>query len=228
MTSSPAVDQEVISDRRRLRRSVLILSISLVSVGVALVSALYTYTDPVPGNTFSTGTIHLDATPDSAVFTVADMDPGDLVNGNINVVNDGSMELRYAITGVTTASSTNGVVDGTPQDTLANELDLTIRTGIAPGSCTGTSAVAGGTIIYGPGPTSGVAEIDLVGDDAQGAQDPGGAGALPGADRVLAVDADEDLCFTVTLPATGGGNTAAGTGVTVTWNFEAEQTANNP
>lgn len=226
MTTSPPVEPEERTDRRRLRRSVLILSISLVSVGVALVSALYTFTDPVPGSTFSTGSVHLDATPNSAVFTAPDMSPGDIVNGNINVLNDGSMELRYAITGITTASTLNGVADDPVANTLASELDLTIRTGIVPGDCTGTAAVAGGTVIYGPGPTSGVVEVDLVGSDTTGADDPNG-GALPGPDRVLAEDADEDLCFTVTLPDTGD-NTAVGTGVTVTWNFEAEQTANNP
>ncbi|GLZ30124.1 hypothetical protein Lesp02_23140 [Lentzea sp. NBRC 105346] len=224
MTTPASVDQEGRSDRRRLRRSILTLTISLVSVGVALVSALYTFTATNTGNTFSTGTIHLSLTPATAMFT-STLNPGDTVNRNMNVNNDGTMPLRYAITGLTTASS-DGVVpdpDSPTVNTLADALLLTIRSGITSGACT-SGDYTGATVEYGPGPTSGLTALALVGSTAQGQQDPNGA-SLPGADRVLANGASEDLCFTVSLPSN---NTLQGYSTTVTFSFVAEQTANNP
>ncbi|WP_186762853.1 TasA family protein [Lentzea tibetensis] len=194
-----------------------------MSVGVALVSALYTYTATNTGNVFSTGTIHLTLNPATAMFN-STLNPGDTVNQDMQVLNDGTMPLRYAITGLTTASSNGGVADTPAVNTLAAALQLTIRSGLTEANCE-SGNYTGATVEYGPGPTSDITTArQLVGDITAGQQDPNAA-ALPGADRVLANGTNEHLCFTVGLP---GGDTNAGLSTTVTFAFVSEQTANNP
>jgi hypothetical protein len=200
---------------------VLTLGISLASVGVVLVSALFTFTANNTANTFSTGKVHLTLNPATATFTSPTMAPGDTVNANINVLNDGSLALRYAITGTTTASSTGGVTDTTTANTLAAALQLTIRQGVSSANCA-LGDYTGGRIEYGPAALSGLAALNLVGDPTTGQN--GTVGAA-GADRVLAAAATENLCFTVGLPSDD--TASSGLGTTVTWSFVAEQTVNN-
>jgi len=200
---------------------VLTLGISLASVGVILVSALFTFTANNTANTFSTGKVHLTLNPATATFTSPTMAPGDTVNANINVLNDGSLALRYAITGLTTASSTGGTPDGVTVNTLAAALQLTIRQGVTAVNCA-AGVYTNGRIEYGPAALSGLTALPLVGSTATG-QD--GTVAAVGADRVLAASANEDLCFTVALPT--GDTTSAGLGATVTWSFVSEQTIHN-
>jgi hypothetical protein len=191
------------ADRGRLFRSLLILGVAVTAATVLLVSAVFTDTQDVTDNTFTTGEVDISVTPATAAIGMTGMMPGDEVTAPLTVTNAGTVELRYAVTSTTT------------EDVLAAELDLTIKSGVA--TCTNAGFDTDGDPVYGPDVLGSVAGTSIIGDPTQGAQ----AG-----DRVLAAAADEVLCFNVLLPdaATAG----AGLTTTATFTFDAEQTANNP
>jgi spore coat-associated protein N len=165
--------------------------------------ALFTDTASVPSNSFSTGTVDISTSPVSALVTFSDMAPGDEVVNPITVSNDGTLELRYAVTSTTT------------EDTLAAQLDLTIKSGVT--TCTTGGFDTDGSPVYAPADLGSTAGIDVIGDPTQGAQ----AG-----DRTLAASATEDLCFKVSLPSSTN-NTYQGLTTTATFDFQSEQTKNN-
>ncbi len=164
--------------------------------------ALFTDSESVTGNAFTTGSVDLTATPATAVVTAAGMAPGDQVTAPLDVANSGTLELRYALSSVTT------------ENVLAAELVLTVKEGVT--TCDDANWAATGSVIYTGvlGSTGGTAAI---GSTAQGAQ----AG-----DRGLVVTANEVLCFNVSLP-TAASNAVQGLTTTATFAFEAEQTVNN-
>ena len=167
-----------------------------------VVDSLAVFTDQElnAANTFTVGTLILDDSPDSAFITYAAMAPGDVTIQQLTLTNNGTMELRYAMT----TSATN--VDTL---NLRDQLQLTLRTKTA-NPCSSED----GVILYAAALLSG----GFFGSAAQGAD----AG-----DRVLAATISEDLCFKVELPlATGSAFQGATT--TATFTFDAEQTANNP
>ena len=187
--------------------------ISLIIVGVvltvALVGAIALFTDSEtnPSNSFSTGTVDLAINPTSAMFTVGNMAPGDVQYSGIQMTNSGTLQLRYAMT--TTA-------DG--NSTLDEQLDLTmdVVTGAGADNIWYTADdVVGEANIYGP---DGVLSAAAIGNPAQGNQ----AG-----DRTLNASGTERLRFKVTLPLSTP-NSYKGTSCTVSFVFDAEQTANNP
>jgi hypothetical protein len=199
-----AEDAAYTADRRRLRRSLVILCVAVVAVLVVAMSAIFTDEATVPGNTFSTGEVSISTSPTTSLVTMSDMVPGDEVTSPLTVSNDGTIELRYAAVSTTT------------EDVLAAELDLTIKTGVT--TCSNADFDTDGTVIYGPAALGSVAGVNVIGDPTQGAQ----AG-----DRVLAAAASEVLCFNVLLPASAG-DAIAGLTTTATFTFSAEQTTNNP
>ncbi len=164
--------------------------------------ALFTDTEAVPGNAFTTGTIDLVASPAIAVVTMPAMAPGDQVTAILNADNSGSLDLRYSMTSTTT------------ENVLAAEPVLTVKSGVT--TCDDANWTTDGTVLYS-GLLGTTATIAAFGDNTPGG-DPG--------DRTLAPGADEDLCVNVTLPLA----TVAGQGLTTTatFTFDAEQTANNP
>jgi len=192
--------------RRHLSRILfvlLVVGVVAASLGVAS-NAIWTDSQDVDANVFSTGTIDISTNPTTALVTFSNMAPGDQVTNPITVTNAGSLQLRYAVTSTTT------------EDTLAAQLDMTIKTGVT--TCTNVGFGVDGTIIYGPGDLGSTTGTDVIGDPTQGA-DTG--------DRTLAASADEDLCFNVELPSATG-NSFQGLTTTATFAFAAEQTANNP
>jgi predicted ribosomally synthesized peptide with SipW-like signal peptide len=192
--------------RRHLSRILVVLLLVGVvgaSLGVAS-NAIFTDSQDVDANVFSTGTVDISTNPTTALVTYSDMAPGDEVTNPITVTNAGSLELRYAVTSTTT------------EDTLAAQLDLTIKTGVT--TCTNAGFDTDGSVIYGPGDLGSTTGTDVIGDPTQGAQ----AG-----DRTLAASANEDLCFNVELPSSTG-NTYQGLTTTATFAFAAEQTSSNP
>ena len=102
-------------------RSSLVAGMLLVAaLGVATTTtlALFTDSDSVAANTFSTGTVVLSTSPTSAVVTFSTMAPGDQVTASLTVTNGRTLAFRYAVTSSTTAN------------TLAAQLDLTIKVGV--------------------------------------------------------------------------------------------------
>jgi hypothetical protein len=191
-------------ERRRVRTAILILILSLATIGGLLTAAVLTDTQSVGANTFSVGTVDISTAPASAWVSYSGMAPGDRVTNPITVSNVGSLQLRYAIRSTTT------------ENVLAAQLDLTIKSGVI--TCTNAGFGASGVVLYGPGDLGNTASINVVGDPAQGNQ----AG-----DRVLDAAASEVLCAQASLPLTTG-SAYQGLATTATFDFMAEQTANNP
>jgi len=181
--------------------AVLALFVSVISLGVL---ALFTDTASVPGNTFSTGTVDISTAPSSALVTFSGMAPGDQVTNPITVTNAGTLQLRYAATSTTT------------ENTLAAQLDLTIKSGVT--TCSNAGFGVDGSVVYATGDLGSTTGVNVIGNPAQGSQ----AG-----DRTLAAAGSEVLCFNVSLPLATG-NAFQGLTTTATFAFQAEQTANNP
>jgi spore coat-associated protein N len=190
-------------DRRRLLNAILILGLSLVTIGGLVTAALFTDTASVGANAFSTGSVDISASPASAAVTFSTMAPGDVVTNPITVSNAGTLQLRYAVKSTTT------------ENTLAAQLDMTIKSGVT--TCTNGGFGSSGTVRYGPADLGSTAGVNVIGDPTQGSQ----AG-----DRVLAAGANEDLCVQVSLPLSTG-NAFQSLSTTATLDFIAEQTTNN-
>ena len=185
-----------------------VLAVGVLAVGVRVATqALFTDTQSVGANTFTTGTVDLVTSPATALVTFSGMAPGDKVVAPIEVSNSGTLEFRYAVKSTTT------------EDVLAPQLDMTVR-GPAAAS-TGCDAAGFGTfgtgVLYATGDLGSTAGSNLIGDPAQGFQTN---------DRTLAAAASEFMCFQVELPLATG-NSFQGLTSTATVDFVSEQTANN-
>lgn len=181
----------------------LVIVTAVVGLLSVVAGALFNTSDYVSSNVFTMSTVILDANPASAAFAVPAMGPGEESVVAFTVANDGTTELRYAMTSETT------------EDVLAANLILTVAEDVA--TCDQASWDATGTVIYQGklGDSSTVGGWPVLGDAASGGQ---------GGDRVLAVATGESLCFHVMLPEA---STVQHTSTTATFHFLAEQTANN-
>lgn len=193
--------------RRRRRLALILPLLAMVTLGAGQMSlALFTDSETVDA-AFGTGSVDLDAARiDALVLTSTAMMPGDSITDDVVVENDGTAELRYAMTTATTNP------DG---QALRDVLTLTVRQvdTTTPGTpCDDFN----GSVVLAATP---------LGAAAAGFGDPT-AGADTG-DRTLAAGSSETLCFRVSLPS-GTGNAYEGASATTTFSFDAEQTANNP
>jgi hypothetical protein len=205
-----AVRPSASKERRRRRRILgfLLLGLLLIpSFGASyLTLALFTDQETVDAD-FTTGTIILDAVKiDALVLTTSGLMPNDTVTDDVVVENDGTAELRYAMT----TSSTNA-----DSKNLRSVLTLTIKTVDVSDPGTPCDVFDGSETLY-----DGVfgASTAAFGDPTAGDQ---------GDDRTLAAGANETLCFRVHLPDTTV-NAFQGATMTTTFTFDAEQTSSNP
>lgn len=182
------------------------MAMAAISVSSATMSlALFTDSESVPA-TFASGTVVLDDVKiDALSLSVSNMLPGDSITDDVVVENDGSAELRYAVS----AASTNA-----DAKSLRDVLVLTVKTidvtlpGTPCDNFDGTELFSGAL----------GATTTVFGSSAAGAQT---------GDRTLSAAANETLCFRVALPSATG-NAYQGATTTTTFTFDAEQTANNP
>jgi predicted ribosomally synthesized peptide with SipW-like signal peptide len=188
----------------------LALSVGLLGATAAAVTmgtlAVFTDSQPIGANTFTTGTVDISTAPTTALVTYANMAPGDTVTNSIVVTNSGSLNLRYAVS--STATNTDAKA-------LKDQLVLTVKTidVTTPGTpCDNFD----GTTLYTGDLDSTAGKI--IGDTAQGGQ----AG-----DRTLNTGTNETLCFKADLPLASG-DTFQNATTTATFTFAAEQTKNNP
>ena len=191
------------------------LLIAVIAIGglAALLGAasqaIWTDTDPVGGHAFSTGSVSLTAadTP-SPMWNVTAAAPGTIATGEIRVTNDGTLELRYAVTGANT--------DATLAAGMNLRIGLKVGAGCDPyhNSDGSLATLVDDTQLFAGTLDTAV----LMGSTTPGPQ----AG-----DRVLAAAAFEDLCFSVVLPD-GAINTLQSKSNTTTFTFDSEQTLNNP
>lgn len=178
-------------------------------LGIAAISTLlFLYaTIPPTSQAYASDILNLSLDPTSAMFSPSLMVPGDVVYSGLEVSSSDSMELRYAMT--ITADDTS---------ILDEQLDLTIDVVSDPGAdgvwYTADDVVSQANI-YGP---DGVLASAAIGDPSAGAQT---------GDRTLVASGSERLRFKVTLPIDTD-NSYQGTSCTVSFVFDAEETANNP
>jgi spore coat-associated protein N len=188
-----------------LLKSGLAFGLSLATVAVVVTGAIFTDSASVGSNTFSTGTVDISTTPTTALVSFSAMAPGDSITDDLSVSNAGTLALRYAVSSTATNADAKALKD---------QLTLTIKTVDVTLPATPCDDFDG-TQLY-TGDTDSTAG-KLVGDSTQGAQ----AG-----DRALSASTSETLCFRVELPSSTG-NTFQDATTTVTFTFDAEQTANN-
>ena len=194
---------------RRLWQSGITFAVATATLAIAVTGAIFTDTDSRGSNTFSTGTVDISSGATTAIVSFSNMAPGDTTGPQtVTVSNDGSLQLRYAVTSTATDTDAKG---------LAGELDLTVwaessEVGGTAGTCeTPTSPLYDALAL---GTTTGT---NVVGDPAQGA-DTG--------DRTLDAGISETLCFQVDLSSTTGNSFQDAT-TTATIDFVGEQTTNN-
>ena len=183
-----------------------------ITAGTMFSLALFTDSQ-TDQSTFTTGTIVLDATKIAAMdLTSSALMPGDSVSTPVTVENDGTAQLRYAVSHTSTNPDTKD---------LRAQLLAVVRTADTGGGtdfgtdgdycddATGTSLHASAAL---------TASGNLVGDPTQGSQS---------GDRTLNAASNEVLCFYVSLPI-GATNAVQGATSVTTFTFAAEQTSNNP
>ena len=197
LTSPPVGGPTARPSRITPGRIALTALVLLIAVSTLVVTSLALFS-----NTFTTGSVDINATPATAAVAVAAMAPGDQDTAEITVVNNGTLDLRYAIESTTT------------ENVLAAELTLTVKSNVT--QCDDANWTASGSTLYS-GPLGSTGGSAIVGSSAPGAD----AG-----DRTLAPAASEVLCVNVTLPL--GTTVGEGVTTTATLDFIAEQVRNNP
>jgi predicted ribosomally synthesized peptide with SipW-like signal peptide len=186
---------------------VLLLAAGLLAGLASVGSALFTSTATVDSNTFTTGTVVLNTNPTATLVTFSNMAPGDQVTAPITVTNNGTLQLRYAVTSVATNADNKN---------LRSQLVLTVKSGVT--DCSNNGFGNSGTQLYSGVLGSDSPGTNIIGNPAQGEQT---------GDRTLNASSSETLCFNVTLPLSTG-NAYQNATTTATFTFYAEQTANNP
>ena len=191
--------------RRRLAATVGIVGLSLVALGSLSTGALFTDQTDVTSADVVTGSVDITTNPNATIdFSATNMAPGDSAYAKLQVVNSGSLALRYSGTGGATGA-------------LGAQLRIGVYLLPTSGTACNAGTVASGSVLaaaaaLGAGPTN------LFGSSATG-QDSG--------DQVLAAGNRDGLCVVATLPLSTG-NGFQNTTTTVNVHFDAEQTANNP
>ncbi len=205
----PSVTPADRARRRRLGAAAAIAALAFVGIGQLASGALYTNTATASTNSFTTGTVNITATDPVAVLPAGNMAPGDTAFGPITVTNGGSLQYRYAVT----ASA-----DNTDGKDLRSQLQVSVFA--LPAASCNAAGVATATPLGGPTAINAAAPASqaVFGDVAQGNQ--------PG-DQTMAAGATQMLCVEANLPITTP-NAFQGSSTTLTFNFAAEQTANNP
>src|SRR5262249_50625122 len=146
-----------------IRKALALLVVAGLLAGFANVgSALFTSSDTIGANSFTTGTLSISVAPTSAAVTFSNMAPGDQATAPVTVTNGGSLQLRYAITSTVTNADSKG---------LGAQLQVTIKSGVT--TCTNAAFGASGTIVNNGGAAGPLgslgASLNLVGDPTAGA-----------------------------------------------------------
>jgi hypothetical protein len=190
------------SGGRRLALAAGITAVAVTGVAGLASAALFTDSDTIGGNSATTGTVILDtATPTKTAWDIPNMAPGDVELFTVDVINKGSLGLRYAI------SSTS---DNKDNKGLAEQLDAAVAFAADAKGCQSADFVRAAAYT---GPLSALS----LGSKATGSDD---------GDRDLKAGASEVMCVQLSLDsATTDEFQQATTGTTLT--FDTEQTANN-
>ncbi|MEX2548317.1 MAG: TasA family protein [Chloroflexota bacterium] len=201
-----------IGNRRRRLLIAGLSSLAIVGLAAGTMVSMALFTDQeTDDSSFTTGTIILDSTKIAALnLTTSALMPGDAIRSPVIVENDGTAQLRYAVSQTSTNADTKA---------LRDSLLLVIRSEDTGAGAFGTDGDycddATGAILRASAAIG--ASGNLIGDPAQGSQT---------GDQVLDASSSQVLCFYVSLSISAP-NTSQGASTTTTFTFAAEQTANN-
>jgi hypothetical protein len=191
--------------RRRLVATAGIVGLSVIALGSLSTGAFFTDQTSVDSADITTGSVDINTNPNASLdFAATNMAPGDSAYKRLLVLNDGSLALRYS-------------ADGSAAAALGGQLEVTVYMLPTPATACTAGSVASLTPLF-PANALGAGPTQLFGDPTPGG-DPG--------DQVLSAGAQDGLCVVATLP-TGTGNAFQNTTTTLSFHFDAEQTANNP
>lgn len=168
--------------------------------------AAFTSQTSAPAQSIDSATVAVGLTGPSGQTTTLSLlnaQPDTTVVRPVDVANNGTIELQYAVS--------TQVADGSTA--LAEELVWTVKSGVTDCSPAGFGG-SGSTLYDGQLATS--AKTPRIGSPVSGAHV---------GDRVLAVGATEQLCMRLTLPLSAS-NATQGVTSNVTVHFDAEQTRN--
>ena len=193
--------------RRRLLGTAAIVGLAFVGIGQLTTGALFE-DSATAAVSFASGNVSIQANgPASTTLAPAtNLAPGDTVYRAVSVTNTGSLDLRYAVSGVTTVETKN----------LSTVLRYTVYSGVSVAQC--AAGTTGGGTAVASNLTIGTSATPVLGSNANGFQ----AG-----DRAIAAGAGADtLCVAMDLPLATTSAYATAT-ATVQLTFDAEQTKNN-
>lgn len=172
-------------------------TVVLAGVPWAFTQAVFTDSETVTGNAFTTKTIDLGLSLTDSLLNLTTLLPGDKVTAPLTITNSGDGDLRYAMSSSSTLA------------TLTDGMTGTVRSGVTTCSTAGFLAT-GSQVVTGTLSSLGFGSANQGADSG---------------DRTLAAGASEVLCFQAELPL-GALNALQGLSATVTFTFAAEQTSN--
>lgn len=155
-------------------------------------------------NQFTAGTVDIAHSPATTLLSASGMLPGTKVTAPLTVTNQGSLDLRYALSSSVTNADGKG---------LGHQLLLTIKSGVS--DCSTAGFGGSGSVVYGPDQPLGDlgSARNLIGDPSVSPN---------GGRTVTTATHSEVLCFQVTLPS-GTPNSYENASTTASFNFSAEQ-----
>lgn len=181
-----------------------LVAAGLLHDGVIPSAALMTDRGTTTAAAVTTGSVSLALSNGASASSwtgAVSLKPGGTAYKRITVTNDGTSQLRYAVTATSTSA-------------LSAKLVMNVAV-IASGSSCSSSTYSAGTVVSGADLAFGASTaLNVIGDPATGAQT---------GDRVLAVSAADNLCLRLELPTgTGLGYSGRGSTATATFAFSGE------
>lgn len=193
--------------RRRLVGTVVIVGLAFVGIGQLTTAALFE-DSATAAVSYASGNVSIQANgfASTTLAAATNLAPGDTVFRSVNVTNTGSLDLRYAVSGITTVETKN----------LSSVLRYTVFQGVSNAQC--AAGNTGGGAAVASNVTIATVTTAVVGSSVMGFQT---------GDRPIAAGAGADaLCVAMDLPLATTSTFASAT-ATVQLTFDAEQTKNN-
>lgn len=232
----PEPPRHDVARRRRLWASVGVFGLAVVGITSLTTSALFTDRDSVAGDLVS-GTVNITSGMTQFTMPTGGLAPKDVVDNEITVKNDGSLQLRYGISysadsepvsAVTPPPSPSPVAPSPSPSVvgdLRNVLSLAVWPKGAATTCVGTPAGATPTATPSPDAATNGA-VATINSGASGTFQPL-LGASDGRTNYRTLDSGTSEVLCVRLVMADADNTYQYTAAHLTLQFDAVQTVNN-
>ena len=220
--------------RRRVWASVAVFGLAVVGITSLTTSALFTDRDSVAGDLVS-GTVNITSGMTQFSMPTGGLAPKDVVDNEITVKNDGSLQLRYGISYSASSDAVSAVspapfpapspvpTDGTGD--LRDVLSLAVWPKGAATTCVGTPAGATPTATASPATATNGA-VATINSGASGTFQPL-LGATDGKTSYRTLDSGTSEVLCVRLVMSDADNSYQYTAAHLTLQFDAVQTVNN-